>query len=629
MSNIFTKDKYIELNTIINRIDMEKDAFNPQININSENGNKLFQYCADQMFGNLDKYSKQLRHIENTINNYKEGKINIYNSYDNNYVNFLSPNIIYGIYDTGVNPRSINKDIKIINTPASYIDSADKIKYNEESCFSDILTCDIFKTLGINNVKEIKNINMGNRMITTIIFNFHKNINKSFTFSKITNDIKSRPEYFKGNATKNEWFNNNYLKTIINRKEYYRIEVINNAKTYLLCKLLGDLLQAYYCKLYLDKLPKEERNACCIFTLDNILRLRSILLNIPVLYNRGINMNTLETKYYTSDSSINTHFKSLYYDIMKNHNNSIIENINNIINIGYFYINKDKVLINPKIQNILITLIKYINSKTLFAKTIENPILEEYRKEICNYMGRHIFHKMNMETIYICYTEIYSLFPGLDQETDIIAKTKNTISNIFLSLNTQKGGGSKESLEYTIGYDYSFGYDVQTDEEYDKKIKELLLENPGEAVKFSLYYIVSKYDFENDFDKYEMIYNTYNILFNFYTYSGKTIVHSEFLEKVFELYINEKLSKIKPADFDKVIEDWIKTQPNEEELEAKRIDEWGKKFDYKEEKKRKRNGLANNTRKRGRVSIFSPLIPRIQNKTRRIVRGRGGRRDTL
>lgn len=83
---------------------------------------------------------------------------------------------------------------------------------------------------------------------------------------------------------------------------------------------------------------------------------------------------------------------------------------------------------------------------------------------------------------------------------------------------------------------------------------------------------------------------------------------------------------MKPVDFDKVIEDWIKTQPNEKELEAKRIDDWGKKFDYKQEKKRKRNISTNNTRKRSRTSIFSPLIPIKRNKTMKISKSRGGRR---
>ena len=244
-------------------------------------------------------------------------------------------------------------------------------------------------------------------------------------------------------------------------------------------------------------------------------------------------------------------------------------------------------------------------------------------------MGHHIFHKMN-NNVYICYTDIQVLFPGLEHKTDIIAKTGHKLSDIFLaSLGPQKGGDKEEPVEYTIGSDYQFDYEITTDEEFNIKIKELLFENPGEGVKLSLYYTASKYEFEDEWDKFDAIYNIYNNLFNLYTYNGKTIMHLDFLEKVFTLYANEELSKMKPAEFNKVIEDWVKMQPDEEELEAKRIDEWGKKFENKEEKKRKRNASLNNTLKRSRISIFSPIIRTKQNKTKRLVRGRGGRRISL
>ena len=270
MNNIFTRDKIIELNKIINYIDIQKDAITPTINIDSINGKILFTYCLNELFRNDGSYGSQLNYIIETVNNFDKGTTNNYNSYDNKYVNFLSPNITHVMYDTGVNPININKNIKIINTPASYIDSADKVKHSEECCFSDVLTADVFNILGINYIKEIKNIDTKNILNTSIIFNLDKKYLLSLRFNKLTNDKEYRPRYFKGNSDKNKWFNENFLKIIINRKEHYNLNIIEQGKLYLLCKLLGDLLQAYYCKLYLDKLPKEKRNSCCIFTLDNI-----------------------------------------------------------------------------------------------------------------------------------------------------------------------------------------------------------------------------------------------------------------------------------------------------------------------------------------------------------------------
>ncbi len=635
MSNIFTKDKLIELNKLINRLDVQKDVIKPSINVNTERGKILFTYCANELFGNHKTYNGQLKYITETLENYNKGKIGNYNSYDNKYINFLPFNITRGIYDTGINPININNSIKIINTPASYIDTAIKIKHNEECCFSDILTSSIFKILGIDNITQLRNVDNGNTMNTSIVFNFDKtnNITINPIFNKLINNILVRPQYFKGNSIKNEWFNKNVLKTSIHGKEQYKTDIINEGKIYLLCKLLGDLLQAYYCKLYLDKLPKEKRNSCCIFTLDNILRLRSILLNIPVLYNIDKGMNLLETTYHTSDPNINMQFKKLYYDIMKTHNDSIIVNINNVLTIGYFYIQNNRININEKIKTTLVKFIKYINTKTIAAKELDNPILETYRKLIYNYMGRHIFHKLDKDNVYICYTDIEVLFPGLDHLTDIIAQSKHKLSDIFLIYaGVQKGGDRENTVEYTIGSDYIFDYEINTDEEFNLKIKKLLFENPGEGVKLSIYYTASKYEFVDNWDKFDAIYNIYNNIFNFYIYNGKTIMNLDFLEKVFTLYADNKLSKMKPDEFDRMIEEWIKTQPNEEELEAKRMDEWEKSFQMESdviEKKRKRNILTNNTRKKSRISIFSPIIRTKQNKTKRLVRGRGGRRISL
>lgn len=271
-------------------------------------------------------------------------------------------------------------------------------------------------------------------------------------------------------------------------------------------------------------------------------------------------------------------------------------------------------MINEKIKKILIDITKYINQKTVLATKINEPVLETYRKHICNYMGRHIFHKIKTDQTYICYTDIQILFPGLDHTKDIILKTGHALSNIFLSLNSQKGGNREEPIEYTIGSDYVFDFIINTDEEYDKKMDTLLLENTGEAVKFSIYYAVSKHNFVSEWDKYDTIYNIYNNIFNFYTYSGKTIVSSEFLEKVFVLYNDKELSKMRPDEFDKIIEDWLKTQPDEEEEIAKIMDEWESDIRLLQSRSKSQ------TRKRGRS--FLNIMTRSKNKTKRISKSR-------
>ena len=320
--------------------------------------------------------------------------------------------------------------------------------------------------------------------------------------------------------------------------------------------------------------------------------------------------NNLECRYHTADENINTIFQKLYYDTLQNHNNSIIINIKNVINIKYFYINGKKININSKVQNNLLMIIKELEDKIELAKRIEHSDLETYRKLVYNYMGRNIFHKIK-DNIYMCYTNIRILFPGLDHTKDIIAKTGLSLSEIFLNITTKTGGNKNNNSDYTIGGDYVFDYDATTDNEYDKIMDKLILENTGEAVKFGIYYAVSKYDWDNN---YETMYNLYNILYNFYSYNGATILNSNFLEKIVQLYRNNELSKMSCKEFDKMANDYIKSIPTEEEKMAKIMDEWESDIRLLQSRSNSQ------TRKRGRsfLNIMSP--PR--NYTRKISKSR-------
>jgi hypothetical protein len=84
---------------------------------------------------------------------------------------------------------------------------------------------------------------------------------------------------------------------------------------------------------------------------------------------------------------------------------------------------------------------------------------------------------------------------------------------------------------------------------------KLILENTGEAVKFGIYYAVSKYEWTN---KFETIYNLYNLLYNFYSYNGATNLNSDFLQKIIELYRNNKLSKMSCNEFDLIVNEYNK-----------------------------------------------------------------------
>jgi hypothetical protein len=135
MSNTLEINPYMSLNKLINRIDIQKDAAYTTHTINEINGKELFIRCANELFIDISSYSSTYTYIQNKLHSYNYGKINTYNNYDINSYNFLPPNITHAMYDTGIKPYNINSNIKIINTPASYIDSADKIDYDEKYFF--------------------------------------------------------------------------------------------------------------------------------------------------------------------------------------------------------------------------------------------------------------------------------------------------------------------------------------------------------------------------------------------------------------------------------------------------------------------------------------------------------------
>jgi hypothetical protein len=614
MNNIYNYKRHLYLQKLINRVDIQKDVMTKKNNVSSDDGKQLFQKCANELFGNLENnYTYSFDYINSVIKTKNIAKPYIFNMHDNKTIELFPKYITHAIYDTGTEPFYLNKNINVINTPATYIDTASKINNNSFCCFEDILDEKTFNELGIKDILQLKNTVNGNFLNVSIDFIFRKNFISRFDITN--NSINNRPKYFKGNSIKNEWFEDNAI---------YRTNqnIINEGKIYLLSKLLGDLLQAYYCKLYLDKLDKRKRNTCAVFTLDNILRLRSIMFNIPVFYNRTDDC-IIMSEYHDTNININKHFEKLYLETMKNNNQSIIDYITNVINIGYFYLDRRRFLLNENIKKILNTLILYISNKTKLAeKIMPNNNLETYRKIIYSYIARHIFHKINEDT-YQCYNDIFILFPGLDKETDIIFKTKKNLINIFIGNN--KGGGSDNNNNH-IGFQDNFleKYNIDNEDEYTKTIDELMLKNTSDALKLAIYRVIS---IDNNIEiqnKINLTYNLYNLLYNFFIYNSKTILNSDFLKIIYELYKNKEIQLMSVKEFDIIMEEWVnKKEKERNEDERKRIEEW-ENFESVAsdflEKKRKRN-TNHYTMKVIKSSNISKFLTK-RNKTKKISKSR-------
>lgn len=86
-------------------------------------------------------------------------------------------------------------------------------------------------------------------------------------------------------------------------------------------------------------------------------------------------------------------FKYLYKNMITIHNQNNINNIENILKVGYFYLDNNKVNINNPIKLYLESIIDDIKIKNTYKETIYNENVEEYRLEIFKYKAINLFHK--------------------------------------------------------------------------------------------------------------------------------------------------------------------------------------------------------------------------------------------
>jgi hypothetical protein len=323
------KELAIDLHNFLNRIDVEKDAVHAAVPIRDRT---LFHARADELFGPLlaQSYSKSVAQMRDIVGTYRSEKATVckikdYATNRHLVTRIVPPTVRIGIQDAGLCPTTFNSAIQILVTPGSYIDRCDRAKGTMLYGFKRPLRERDFKQLGMSShVREFVPTLGADMSCRVVIHRPGSTIDALFddSYKPIAGDVA----YFEGNTVKNTWFNDADASA--------SAAASATAHTYILVKELGDTLQAYYTRLFIDETGTDRRTVC-MFTNDELLAMRCQLLFVPVLY--SVNADKTDKLFYMYPvmDEIRADFIAMYRSNLEVENARVIEHIESVLSKQY------------------------------------------------------------------------------------------------------------------------------------------------------------------------------------------------------------------------------------------------------------------------------------------------------
>jgi hypothetical protein len=185
---------------------------------------------------------------------------------------YLLPEYVrHAFQDSGARPTDFKSDINILISIPQYIDPASRLNTGNYARNSVTFSKAELEDIGILAVEEVSgDIDARGFCRVKIIFTFDEETPLLCEFTPSFQAIGPNAKFFKGNDTKNLWFETN------NNNRDVRLRDVKTAKKYLICKELGDTLQVLFQKQLRD--PQ-----ICMFTADTILAARSKIEGNPVV----------------------------------------------------------------------------------------------------------------------------------------------------------------------------------------------------------------------------------------------------------------------------------------------------------------------------------------------------------
>lgn len=314
------KELQIDLHIMLNRIDVEKDAVYTSVPIRDRT---LFHAHADELFGPLPArtYAESVARMKDIVKKYTSEKafvvhIEEYEVGKLTEIEIVPSYVTVGVQDAGISPKTYIPAIEILVTPGSYIDRCDRTKGSIVYGFNRPLNERDCKDLGMSvHVKGVVPTLYSDGSCRIVVQRPGTTIDALFNnaYKPIVGDVA----YFQGNREKNTWFNTDGADR-------------TKAHSLILVKELGDTLQAYYARLYIDS-TRADRRSVCLFTNDEILTMRCQILFVPVLYNVNADKTDKLFYFYPVMDHVHTEFIRMYRSNLSKNNKVVIENIASVL----------------------------------------------------------------------------------------------------------------------------------------------------------------------------------------------------------------------------------------------------------------------------------------------------------
>lgn len=313
------------MHVFLNRIDVEKDAVHASVPIRDRT---VFHARADELFGPLlaDSYAKSVSQMRNIVGKYRSEKATVlkikdYATNRNLVTRIVPPTVRIGVQDAGLCPTTFNSAIQILVTPGSYIDRCDRAKGSLLYGFKRPLREGDFKQIGMSrHVREFA-ATLGSDMSCRVAIR-RPGSTIDVVFDDSYKPVAGDVSYFGGNTVKNTWFNDHGASA--------NADDVATADAYILVKELGDTLQAYYTRLFIDE-SGTDRRVVCMFTNDELLTMRCQLLFVPVLY--SVNADKTDKLFYIYPvmDEIREDFIAMYRSNLNLENARVIEHIESVL----------------------------------------------------------------------------------------------------------------------------------------------------------------------------------------------------------------------------------------------------------------------------------------------------------
>ena len=331
-------NKFIQLNTIINRLDIEKDT---HAEIDATRAPNYID-AMRRLFPGIEvsKYMDKLRDIEESIfKNKGLGQERKQHSWmtkpgKQRSASFM-PDYINNVYhDSGYKPREVISNPTTWITPGSFIDPArrDKPGQTGTSVFPSVddnieISEDFFNKVGFRFPLNFNaSINDNNECLVDINID---NISVDVTRNSLFKSISGGSDYFTGNPEKNRAINNGAS--------------IDDVKRYTISKELSDFTQIVFAIINMISMSHEdiEKYQHCIFTIDRVVGARARLMGMQscIQYNDPSKKDSHSVWLclaHINKEDEEKELKKTYYERYRDENQHIINNIVKASKDGFF-----------------------------------------------------------------------------------------------------------------------------------------------------------------------------------------------------------------------------------------------------------------------------------------------------